>query len=1281
MNVLRSLPVLFAFILLNFGLGFSHLDSEQASSSAADVTLRAVENKTNETISIFRGNETKPILTQNAKADFRPYLHPIVAPDGKGLLTEYSPGHHKHQTGIYWGYTRVNGRDYFHHPGDGYWKRVSAKVVEAKGKEVKWQTVYNLLDSTGTAVLTETQNWSMRVKGGKYLLDLEWDGEAQTDITIGKYDYGGLFVRMPWKEGIKGEVVNAARQKNEKAEGQAAMWVDIGMQVEGRNDLAHIAILDHPSNKGYPQIWRVDGQLGAGPARARKGDWHIKKGETEIIKHELVVYTGDFKDVELNKTFGEFIGNTGQYNTTALWALAQKEGREAKFLNAQEAVAAMTIKEGFQVNAWASEPMMTQPMAFCWDDRGRMWIAENKDYESRGKGFSNAGNSRILILEDTDRDGVADSKKVFMEGIAFPSALAVGFGGVFVGAPPNLLFVPDKDGDDKADMDNIEVCLTGWGIRDRHETLNSLHWGPDGWLYGLQGFATPSKVGKPIGKGKLFKHKDPFPENIEVKDGVDINGGVWRYHPTKSKFEVVAHGFSNPWGVDFDAKGQMFITACVIPHLWHVVPGGIYHRQGGQHFNPYVYNDIKTIADHSHRSAHGGARIYQSDAFPESEKGKIFMANIHEHGILSDILTPKGSGFTGKHGDDFMMANNAQWVGFSMEIGPEGAMYVLDWHDADICGSDVLNSETGRIFRIMPKVSNAENWKGRYDDLNKLSDLELADLQTSKSEWHARRARVILQGRAANGKISKNAVDKLAALYQSSTNADHRLRAMWALQVTNELNDNALVNALSDNDAYVRAWAVQFLCEDTKPSAEVAAKLSQMASADPSPVVRLYLASALQRVNEAAKWSIAKGLMAHAEDSEDHNIPKMIWFGIEPLVKESPAKALDLAAQCKIPMVTQFIARRVVDAEQVETLVAVIGKTPINRTDLLKGMRDGLDGRTDIKTPANWNAVLAKLKQSDKQTAQLATDLGRQFGDTESAKADLTILKNKANAADQRRKTLQALASRQRPELVSELPALMNDNSLRPDAIRAMAAYDSEPLAKQLIDIYPKLNAAEKSEAIQTLASRSKSGWLLTQAISKNVIAKKDVPTYVARQLRRVVGSGFVEVWGPIDHVAFDEKAYKKYRTLLTDKSVAEASKSQGRLVFQRTCAPCHKLYGEGGLIGPELTGSNRANLDYLLGNILDPSGEIQDDYKMVVITTRDGRTYVGNVAKETERQVTLRVVGQDAVAVNKSDIQTREVNPSSMMPTGLLDNLSDKEVTELIAYLRTTTQVPLTRK
>ena len=1259
-------------LILLLGYSFKTHKSEPVFEET-ELTLK--EDKAGETIAVYRLNETTPILTQVAKANFRPYIHPLVAPDGKGLLTQYSPGHHKHQTGLYWGFTRVNGRDYFHHPEGDYWRQVSVRIITAKGKKVAWETVYDLLDEKGNTVLTETQNWTMREENGRYLLDLEWNGEAKTDVTIGKYDYGGLFVRMPWYEGIKGEVVNTARQRNEKAEGQAANWVDIGMQVEGRTDLAHIAIFDHPKNRNYPTIWRVDGQLGAGPARAKKGDWLIKKGDVEIIRHELVVYTGDLKDVEINKTFENFTGDFSGYATASLWGIAQKEGREAKFLTPQEAVAASTVKGGFKLNIWASEPMMTQPMAFCWDDKGRLWVAENLDYESRGHGFSNNGNSRILILEDTNHDGIADSRKVFMEGLAFPAAIAVGFDGVFVGAPPNLLFVPDKNHDDKADMDDIEVRLTGWGIRDRHETLNSFHWGPDGWLYGCQGFATPSKVRKPQGKGKLYRHNDPFPEDILQGDGVDINGGVWRYHPTKDKFEVVAHGFSNPWGIDYDAKGQMFITACVIPHLWHIIPGGIYHRQGGQHFNPYIYSDIKTITEHSHRSAHGGARIYQSDAFPKEENGRIFMCNIHEHGILSDKLTPKGSGFIGQHGDDFMMANNAQWVGFSMESGPEGALYALDWHDADICGKEVLNGETGRIFRITPSVSQAENWTGRYSDLNAMNDAQLVDLQVSKSDWHARRARLILQNRAAKKVLSPTTHETLRQIFQKNTNADYRLKAFWALQITGGLSVPQLTDALNDSDIYIRAWAIQFLCEDQTPSATVLSNFISMAKTDASPVIRLYLASALQRESKESAWAIATELLKHAEDADDHNIPKMIWFGIEPLVKNNPAQALDLATKCQIPMVTQFIARRLVDAEATELLVKTIGTTTQNRIPLLEGMGDALEGRSDVRTPTNWKLVYKKLKLARDKSTDLANGIAQSFGDIESTNKALVSLKNTKNSLEIRRKSLQSLTTQQRPELLKELPQLLNEPNLRLDAIRSIAAFDDESLGKKLLELYPKLNEMEKAEAIQTLAARPKYGWLLTQALSKNTIPKRDVPSYTARQLRRVVGSGFVEVWGPIDHEAFDQKAYNKYRQLLTKESVFGANETKGKAVFKMTCAPCHKMYGEGGIIGPDLTGSNRSNLDYLLGNILDPSAEIQDDYKMVVVTTRNGRTYIGNIAQENDRQVTLRIVGQDAVVINKSDIQSREVNAASMMPTGLLEPLSDEEIKDLVKFLSAKTK------
>jgi len=1277
MSLARPRPALItALVILGAIAALAGWRSVSASAQAR-TGLRITQDAKAGTITVHRAGRPGAIVTQTAPPDARPYIHPIVAPDGKGVLTEFSPEHHKHQTGLYWGFTRLNGRDYFHNRQGDYWRRVSATVTQASGDEVRWQTIYDLLDEAGNAVLTETQRWSVREDRGRFLLDLEWRGQARVDVTIGKYDYGGLFLRMPWKPGMRAEVVNAARQRNARAEGQRAMWVDVAMQVDGRDDLAHLALFDHPDNAGYPQPWRVDDQFGVGTARARNADWTITKGNVEVIRHRLVAYTGTLDDVALTAAWSEYSGHRSTYATQALWGIAQREGREEKFLTPEQAAAAMTMVPGYAVKAWAGEPMIQQPMAFCWDDRGRLWVAENLDYETRGRGFSKAGNSRILILEDTDHDGIADSRKVFMEGIVFPSALAVGFEGVFVGAPPNLLFVPDRDNDDKADVDKIEVRLTGWGIRDRHEVVNSLHWGPDGWLYGLQGFATPSKVRKPVGSGRLYKQGEPFPEDVLEGGGVEINGGVWRYHPTKDRFEVVAHGFSNPWGIDYDAKGQLVMSACVIPHLWHVIPGGIYQRQGGQHFNPYVYGDIQTIADHRHRSAHGGARVYQSDAFPVSQQGRVFMANIHEHAVLSDVLERKGSGFTAHHGDDFLMANNAQWVGFSMEVGPDGALYVLDWHDADICGADVQHHETGRIFRIAPTPSLAEQWPGRYSDLRTMPDTALVALQTSRSDWHARRARVILQGRAAKGIVAAQARTELMTIFQTAGNPDWRLRAMWALHVTGSWASDGLEKALSDRDEYIRAWAIQLLTEDGNPSPEAIARFGAMARDERSAVVRLYLAAALQRLDHTARWPIAAGLLAHGEDAADQNLPNLLWLGVEPLVPENAALALERTGQGNIPIVARYAARRAVDADALAPLVAEIDKSPKLMTSLLEGMRDGLEGRVDLVPPPAWSSTLGKLKRSpDPRVPRLANEVARQFGDTEAARRNLAVAASATAATEDRRRAIQILAAQRKPELIRELPPLFDQAPLRIDAIRAIAAFDDEGLGKLLVARFPSMDNTEKAEAAQTFAARGRYGRMLTDALAADEIDKRDIPPYVARQLRRVVGVRFAEVWGPLEADASEERAYARYRGVLNDNAMAGADAVTGRGVFQRTCAPCHRMFGEGGAIGPELTGSNRANLEYLLSNVLSPNAEIQDAYKVVVITTRDGRTFSGNLAAENDRQVTLRLVGRDPIAINKADIQSRETTAASMMPTGLFDALSEREVIDLVGYLRTTEQV-----
>jgi putative heme-binding domain-containing protein len=374
--------------------------------------------------------------------------------------------------------------------------------------------------------------------------------------------------------------------------------------------------------------------------------------------------------------------------------------------------------------------------------------------------------------------------------------------------------------------------------------------------------------------------------------------------------------------------------------------------------------------------------------------------------------------------------------------------------------------------------------------------------------------------------------------------------------------------------------------------------------------------------------------------------------------------------------VTQYIARRAVDEDELEKLVALIGKGGTNTEYLLTGMLAGMEGRNDLKIPQNWKTVSQKLQQSNGKSKLLAQEISGLFGDTEATQRAFALLKNKNAPLDQRKKALQTLTAQQQKDLQTELPKLLQEQEMKLEAIKSIAAFDNEALGRLLIDNYSKFNQEEKLAAMQTLSSRQRYGGMLTKEIKEKRIAKSEVPAGVARQLLRVVGSGFIEVWGPIEQVASDEAAYKKYREMITTTALSSADLKSGKKIFQNTCGTCHKMFGEGSVIGPDLTGSNRSDTEYILLNVLEPSAEIQEDYRMVVINTRDGRTYSGNVINENQRQLTLRVVGQEPVIINKSTIQSKDVTPVSLMPPGLFSNLTEKEIIDLMAYLKTSKRV-----
>jgi len=592
-------------------------------------------------------------------------------------------------------------------------------------------------------------------------------------------------------------------------------------------------------------------------------------------------------------------------------ALAQPLNRTpapGEYQKPEETIKNLLLPDGFSAKLFAAEPDLVQPIGYAQDHRGRLWVIENLSYPH----WKKEGNDRIVILDDTDGDGKFDKKTLFWDKGNFATGIAVGFGGVYVGTPPNLLFIPDKDGDDKPDGE-AQVLLDGWGWQDTHETLNSFTWGPDGWLYGCQGVFTESNVGKP---------GTPKDERLKV------TAAVWRFHPTKHTFEIFAEGGSNQWGVDFNDHGQAFITACVIPHIFHVSQGGRYHRQGGQHNNPHTYADIKTIRTHNHyAAAFAGCMVYLGDNFPAEYRNQIFMNNIHANKIHVDWIERKNSGFTAKfgphdkpagkedRGTGWMNSQDKWYRGLNLQVAPDGGVYVCDWYDKLPCHQvqphdQTTGFKTGRIYKFNYVKDGAP--KAVKDvDLSKLSDVELATMQTHKNDWWVRQARRLLQERTAAGKDVSKATDMLLTTLGLDESPAHQLRALWALHVTTGIKEALTMELLGAENEYIRAWAIQCELEDNAASAAVLAKLAVLAKDEKSPVVRLYLASAAGRLPVAQRWAIVEELVKHEADKDDQNLPLMYWYAIEPLCAADKTRALKLAAASKVPTVTQFIARRV----------------------------------------------------------------------------------------------------------------------------------------------------------------------------------------------------------------------------------------------------------------------------------------------------------------------------------------------------------------------------------
>jgi putative membrane-bound dehydrogenase-like protein len=965
----------------------------------------------------------------------------------------------------------------------------------------------------------------------------------------------------------------------------------------------------------------------------------------------------------------------------------------------REAAAAMTVPDGFSVQLAAGEPMIHQPIAMTFDHRGRLWVAEAHTYPIRAP--EGEGKDNIVILEDTDSDGAFDKRTVFIEGLNLVSGLEIGFGGVWVGAAPNFMFIPDRDGDDRPDGEP-QILLDGWGLTDTHETLNSFTWGPDGWLYGCHGVFSFAKVGPP-----------GTPKDQRTR----MNAGVWRYHPVRHEFQVFAWGTSNPWGVDFNDYGQTFITACVIPHMFHMIQGGRYHRQGGRHYNPYVFDDIKTIADHAHYvgsvedhawwkgrneaiedhgtlalgggHAHCGAMIYLGDNWPDQYRDSILLANVHGNRINNDLLRRNGSGYVASHGNDFLFANDSWFRGINLKYAPDGSVYLIDWYDKNAChrrDSEIWDRTNGRVYQI--RFGQPDT---KPVDLSTHSDQQLVALMMHENDWFVRMSRRLLHQRAVSGKLDTEMTQSaLQDIAHGRFEVTRRLRAVWTLHVCGLLTEDdtsKLLSASGHKSEYLRAWAIQLDLEDGMPSQLT--RLAELSRSDSSPLVRLYLASALQQLPLEDRWEIAAGLVRHADDAADHNLPLMIWYGIEPLVPLDTDRALALAAESRIPLVRQFIYRRAAaDEQSMQPLLALLTteKKLASKKLILAEIAAVLSKRGRLKMPSGWPSVFVELaKSEDAQVRQHAQLVTVKFGDS-SIFPQLRQLAVDSNIAlDSRINAITTLTAGKDPELAPLLIGLLDQEPMRGAALRALAGYADESVATAILAKYATFSPSQKSDAVLTLASRIDSSHRLLDAIDQKNIAQSDVSAFSARQMMLLDDAKLVEklnrVWGSMRQSTEEKQArINKLKEQLTPKALAAANRSDGRVLYDTTCGKCHKLFGVGGDIGPDITGSNRIDLEYTLHNMIDPNALIGKDYQATKLLTDDGRVIIGLLKEENDSAVVIQTANEKLV-VEKDEIASRTLSATSMMPEGQLDPMSDQQIRDLVAYLASPVQVALPDK
>jgi putative membrane-bound dehydrogenase-like protein len=950
-------------------------------------------------------------------------------------------------------------------------------------------------------------------------------------------------------------------------------------------------------------------------------------------------------------------------------------------LSPAEAVKKMTVPPGFSVELVAAEPDVINPVAMTIDERGRFWICESIEYPRRSPGI---GRDRVKVLEDTNGDGKTDKVTIFAEGLNIPSGIAVGYGGVWVVNSPDLLFLQDTNGDGKADK--RQVVVTGFGRTDTHELPNSLTWGPDGWLYGLNGVFNYSHVKYPPGSPHAKKNPDGF----------KFTCALFRVHPRTWEFQVFAAGTSNPWGIAWDNEGSAFISACVIDHLWHLTETGYYHRQGGP-YPPHTWK-LGSIVKHKHqKAAYCGITYFDSDAYPPEYREMLYMGNIHGGCINVDVLQRDGATYFAKPRPDFLTANDAWFMPVVQKTGPDGCLYVLDWYDQYHCYQDAnadprgIDRLRGRLYRV--RYKNTPRVVGF--DLSKESDAELIERLHSPNVYFRQIAQRLLSERS--NATSQTPLETLVLNEKASKKT--RLHAFWALLgMSRPLSSAFFEKVVAHADPSFRAWAIRGGYGNLSNPLDLSTALDTTAD-DSSPAVQL------QRAITASKLYTGKGRMTRLlkilkRHGDDKLIPHIVWQNIEPLLEEGAEEFLeavaDLDAQPAIvssgmlPLLAErILARRDPNPQSVVTLLAMLTD---DKTGDATGARQFLGAvarRVQNReiTGTQLESLKAAVAPTIKQILAGGADgplyfdtalLAISLKDMAGMPAIRKVLSATTAPESQRLSALNALVAAGDESLLETVDGIFADRkrnsaALRAQVLASLGKLRQPQVADMVLSHYKTLEPELQPRAVELLTQRV--------AWSKRLLAaigKKEIPANALNlnQVRRLLATGDKQL---AEQVAKTWGTIRDTRNPQREKLIAEMKQHirsnpgnpfAGQKVFAKVCGQCHKIYGKGFEVGPDITLNGRNSFDQLLSNVFDPSLVIGAAYRANTVVTTDGRVLTGLLVEDSQQRVIMKMQGGKLETIPRGEIEVFKASKISMMPEELEKQINPAEMADLFAFL-----------